>query len=77
MQVKVLFFGILSDVTATDCRHYGEVKSVNDLKLRILDDFPEVGHYSYRISVNNEIINSDRDLNDGDEIAFMPPFAGG
>jgi molybdopterin converting factor small subunit len=27
--------------------------------------------------VNSEILNSDRDLNDGDEIAFMPPFAGG
>jgi sulfur-carrier protein len=77
MQVKVLFFGVLTDVTGTDCRHYNEVKSVNDLKLRILDDFPEVEHYNYRISLNNEILNNDRNLKDGDEIGFMPPFAGG
>jgi molybdopterin synthase sulfur carrier subunit len=77
MQVKVLFFGVLTDVTGTDCRHYSEVKSVNDIKLRIMDDFPEVGHYNYRISLNNEILNGDTDLKDGDEIALMPPFAGG
>ena len=77
MQVKVLFFGVLAEVTGTDCKHYSDVKSVNDLRLRILDEFPEIEHYNYRISLNNEIINSDRLLNDRDEIALMPPFAGG
>jgi len=77
MQVKVLFFGVLSEVAGTDCTHYSEVKSVNDLRLSILDDFPEIEHYNYRISLNNEIISSDRVLNDRDEVALMPPFAGG
>jgi molybdopterin converting factor small subunit len=77
MQVKVLFFGVLSEVTCTDCRHYIEVKSINDLKLKILDEFPEIGHYNYRISHNGEIISGDRILNDSDEVALMPPFAGG
>jgi molybdopterin converting factor small subunit len=77
MQVKVLFFGVLSEVAGTDCRHYNDAKSVNDLRLRILDEFPEIEHYNCRISLNNEIINKDRLLNDMDEIALMPPFAGG
>jgi molybdopterin converting factor small subunit len=77
MQVKVLFFGVLSEVAGTDCRHYSDVKSVNDLRLRILDEFPEIEHYNYRISLNSEIINSDRLLSDTDELALMPPFAGG
>ena len=77
MQVKVLFFGVLSEVAGTDCRHYNDVKSVNDLRLCILDEFPEIEHYNYMISLNNEIINSDRPLNDKDEVALMPPFAGG
>jgi molybdopterin converting factor small subunit len=77
MQVKVLFFGVLSEVAGSDIRHYADVRSVNDLKLRILDDFPEIEHYNYRISLNNELLNSDRNLNEGDEIAFLPPFAGG
>jgi molybdopterin converting factor small subunit len=36
-----------------------------------------MAHYTYRISVNNELTNEDRTLSDGDEIALLPPFAGG
>ena len=77
MEVKVLFFGVLSEVAGTGFRHYHNVKTVNDLKLRIFDDFPEMVHFNYRISVNNEITDSDLILKTGDEVALMPPFAGG
>jgi sulfur-carrier protein len=77
MQVRVLFFGVLSEVAGTDFRHFRDVKSISDLKLRVLDDFPEIEHYNYRISLNNEIIIDDKVLSDNDEIAFLPPFAGG
>lgn len=77
MQVKVLFFGVLAEVTGTNNKHYREVMSIDDLKLRIEDDFPEFVHYNYRISLNSEIINDNTKLSDKDEVAFMPPFAGG
>ena len=77
MEVKVLFFGVLAEVTGTDCKHYRDVKSIGDLKLRIQDDFKEVVHYNFLISLNNEIINNDPILNNGDEVALMPPFTGG
>lgn len=77
MQVKVLFFGVLTEVTGTNIKNYRDVKSVGDLKIRIQDDFPEVVHYNFRVSVNNEIIENDPKLNDGDEVALLPPFAGG
>lgn len=77
MEVKVLFFGVLTDVAGTTIKIYNGVKSLADLKFRITDDFPEIVHYDYRISVNNTIVENDPVLNDGDEIALMPPFAGG
>ncbi len=77
MEVKVLFFGVLTEVAGTNYKHYREVGSTDDLKLRIEDDFPEIVHYTFRISLNNEIINDDRPLKNGDEVALMPPFAGG
>lgn len=77
MQVKVLFFGVLSEVAGTDYRHYSNAGSVNDLKIRILDEYPEIENYNYRISLNSTIISGDAILKDNDEVALMPPFAGG
>jgi molybdopterin converting factor small subunit len=77
MGIKVLFFGVLAEVTNTSMKYYNNVISLGDLRLRIQDDFPEIVHYNFRISVNNEIINDDPVLNDGDEIALLPPFSGG
>jgi molybdopterin converting factor small subunit len=77
MQVKVLFFGVLVEVTGIGCKYYSDAGSIGALKIMIQDEFPEIVHYNFRISLNNEIINSDPDLKDGDEIALLPPFAGG
>jgi molybdopterin synthase sulfur carrier subunit len=77
MEVNVLFFGVLSEVTGSRVRHYSGVSTLDTLKEKIQDDFPDIVHYNYIISVNNTLISKDSPLNDGDEIAFMPPFAGG
>jgi molybdopterin synthase sulfur carrier subunit len=77
MEVKVLFFGVLAEVSGTSVKHYHDVRSMGDLKLRIQDDYPEIVHYNFRVSLNSEITDKDSDLKSGDEIALMPPFAGG
>lgn len=77
MEVKVLFFGVLTDISGTGIKHYRDVRSVKELVVRIQDDFPEIVHYNYRIAVNNEITDDDLQLKQGDEVALMPPFAGG
>jgi molybdopterin synthase sulfur carrier subunit len=77
MEIQVLFFGVLAEVTQTRFKHYRSVRSFQDLRHRIEDEFPELVHYSYRIAVNSELINDEPVLKSGDEIAFMPPFAGG
>ena len=48
MEVKVLFFGVLAEVSGTSIKHYQDVKSINDLRHRIQDDFPEIVHYNFR-----------------------------
>lgn len=77
MEISVLFFGVLAEVTGTQRKHYFSIKSFGDLKHRIEDDFPEIMHYNFRIAVNNKIINEEPLLTHGDEIAYLPPFAGG
>jgi molybdopterin converting factor small subunit len=77
MAIKVLFFGVLAEVAATSFKHYSDVNTLGDLMMRISDDFPEIVHYNYRIALNSEIIEGEPPLKSGDEVAFLPPFAGG
>jgi molybdopterin converting factor small subunit len=77
MEVKVLFFGVLAEVTGTAIKYYLNVNNMSDLRFRISDDFPEIVHYNYRIAINNQIIDGEPPLKSGDEVAFLPPFAGG
>jgi len=77
MEVKVLFFGVLAEVTGTAIKYYLNVNNMSDLRFRISDDFPEIVHYNYRIAINNQIIDEEPPLKSGDEVAFLPPFAGG
>lgn len=77
MDINVLFFGVLAEVTGTPQKHYYFISSFDDLKHRIEDDFPMIIHYNFRIAVNNNIVNEDPLLCQGDEVAYLPPFAGG
>jgi sulfur-carrier protein len=77
MDIEVLFFGVLSEVVKTRNKHYRDVKTISDLMFRIEDDFPEIVHYNYLISLNNEIIIEDIVLKANDEIALIPAFTGG
>ena len=77
MKVKVLFFGVLTEVTGMEIKFYEEIRSLEHLKMRITDDFPEITHYQFKVSLNNDLMNGDSKLKNGDEIALLPPFEGG
>jgi molybdopterin converting factor small subunit len=77
MEITVLFFGVLAEVTGMHHKNYRDIKSFGELKHRIEDDFPEIVHYNFRIAVNNKIEIDNPLLSPGDEIAYLPPFAGG
>jgi molybdopterin synthase sulfur carrier subunit len=77
MKVKVLFFGILTELVGKGIKYYEDVKSLEQLKQRVEEDYPEIVHYKFKISLNNIFINGDKALKNGDEVAFLPPFAGG
>ena len=77
MTIKILFFGILTDITKTDNMELENINSISKLKEKLFSDFPELKTQNFQISVNKKFVKADLKLNSNDEIALLPPFTGG
>jgi len=81
--VKVKFFAILKNLAGKEDVQFdiGGGLKLGELIKMIDRDFPKVGEMirgkRVLISVNHEIGNDDMLVKDGDEVAILPPFAGG
>lgn len=76
MSIKVLFFGQLKEVVQTDQVQLTGVKTAEEVRLELLGRFPDLAACSFQMATNHEL-NSIKTLKDGDELALLPPFAGG
>jgi molybdopterin converting factor small subunit len=72
MQIKVLFFGEIFNITGTYARYYNHVVTFNDLMIRVRDDYPGLMFIDYRIAVNGVTDSSGIKLREGDEVALLP-----
>ena len=77
MKIKVLMFGVLGDVSGQSELILENIDTISKLKENIFAKFPDLEKYKFRISINQEICNSDSELKNNDEVALLPPFAGG
>ena len=81
MRVKVLFFGMLKDIVgrAEDRLTVEEGSSVGRLYELYAARFPKLNEHSASLlfSRNQEFAGRGEPLQDGDEVAFLPPVSGG
>jgi molybdopterin synthase catalytic subunit len=81
MRVKVLFFGMLKDIVgrAEDRLTVEEGSSVGRLYDLYAARFPKLAEHSGSLlfSRNQEFAGRGEPLQDGDEVAFLPPVSGG
>jgi molybdopterin synthase sulfur carrier subunit len=78
MKVKLSFFGILTEVVGSAHVEFEtDATSSATLNSQLQHKYPELAKYSYKIAVNQEILSGEKSLNEGDEVAFLPPFSGG
>ena len=59
----------------------GNDRKVKDLVELLNAGYPLIGELIYKkkvlVSVNQEIAHEETEIRDGDEVALLPPFAGG
>ncbi len=78
MNIDIKYFGQAGEIAGTD-RETLEVPTgmdTSELKEFLKTRSPGFRNLSYQVAVNKEL-NVKRELRDGDEIAVLPPFAGG
>lgn len=81
MKVRVLFFGMLKDVTgrSSDLLSLPDQAKLDDVFRHYEKLTPQIGKLasSIAVSVNQQFAELDLILKDGDEVAFLPPVSGG
>ncbi len=79
MQIRVLFFGILKDLAgrASDSLNLPDGATLDDVLHHYEPAIPPKLMASLAISVNQEYSATDARLNQGDEVALLPPVSGG
>ncbi|NBS16622.1 MAG: MoaD/ThiS family protein [Gammaproteobacteria bacterium] len=77
MQVNVIFFGVLSDVVGKNMLTIQDTDNMADLKSKLIISYPDLKDYTFRMAVNQQMVEDNHLLFDNDLVAVMPPFAGG
>ncbi len=74
--MKVLLFGILAEKAESDSLEI-DASTTQQLREALGRHIHQLDTYSYSIAVDKQIVHGDVPLTGQEEIAVLPPFAGG
>ncbi len=80
MQINLKYFGLVADQTKKkDEVIFFEGNSITllEVQTRLHEAYPELTSTLYSFAINQTLIHGDSVVNNLDEIALLPPFAGG
>lgn len=78
MAITIKYFGAIEEVTGVSEESFSldQMDSLEALKEYCFGKYQGIKDLSFQLAVNQELADS-ASLKDGDEVAFLPPFAGG
>lgn len=81
MKVRLLFFAVLRDIAGSDERELSldEGATAGDVWQTLRATYAKLADYTHppMVAINETYATPDAVLRDGDELAFIPPVAGG
>jgi molybdopterin synthase sulfur carrier subunit len=77
MEINLLIFGQIADITGKSAWKMAGIKDTNELIKNLEEQFPALSTTSYSIAVNKKVIQENTVFNENDTIALLPPFSGG
>ena len=80
MKVNVLAFGMASDITRSRSFEFEctQQSTIADFRKALVIVYPAMKELlKFSIAVNQEYVSDEMILNEGDEVAIIPPVSGG
>lgn len=77
MKVKVLFFGVLANKAGCSFSDFENIIDLDELMRNLKSKFQFLENAAFAVALNQVVVNGNAKLKDKDEIALLPPFAGG
>jgi molybdopterin converting factor small subunit len=77
MKIKILYFGSTADIAGIREETADSPRLLDELNDLLRMRYPGLKELNYRFSVNRKMATGNEQLNEGDEVALLPPFAGG
>jgi len=78
MILKLKYFGMIAEAVGKEEESYNfSATSVDDLKIALKNNYSKLSNMNYKVAVNQSIAESNMLLKENDEVALLPPFAGG
>lgn len=74
--MEVLLFGLIAEKAGTT-KMWLDVPTVDALRRSLAEQIPGFAGLSYAIAVDRRIVTGDRALSGKEQVAVLPPFAGG
>lgn len=75
--ITIKAFGIVADKLNVNSITLENIGDTERLKLWLFENYPKLKNIQFSIAVNNLIINTITKIENGNEIALLPPFSGG
>ena len=78
--MKLLAFGVTRDIIGKgeSVKTLNDTITVFDLKSQLFTEFPKLKELNtLAVAVNETYATDDVEINDGDEVALIPPVSGG
>ncbi|NAS32064.1 MoaD/ThiS family protein [Flavobacteriaceae bacterium R38] len=78
MSLTIKYFGMLAEVTKCN-EELIEVNecTIKELTSKLLEYHPDLKSKNFKVAVNQSLVDEDILITSKDEIALLPPFAGG
>jgi molybdopterin converting factor small subunit len=77
MEIQVMVFGQLTDITGSGMIGVKDVTDTNSLVAALHARYPKLADTKFAIAVDKKLIRENTVLNPASTVVLMPPFSGG